>query len=154
MTGLGIALLLAGVILLVAEAQLGSAGPLGAIGTAAAVGGTVLAVDGAGGGLALALVLAAVVGLVAGGFVVIAARAVGRTSRSRVRSGREAMLGLHGEARTAIEPVGQVFVDGALWRARRTFEDERIEPGDPVVVDRIDGLTLTVRRAEPWELNP
>ena len=154
MTGLGFALLLAGVILLVAEAHFGSAGVLGAFGTAAAVSGTVLAVDGAGGGLALALVLALTVGLVAGGFVVLAARAVSRSSRTRIRSGREAMLGLIGQARTAIEPEGQVYVDGALWRARGCFEDEHIKAGDPVVVERVDGLTLTVRRADPWELNP
>lgn len=154
MTALGIALLLAGVVLLIAEAQSSAAGALGAIGTAAAVGGTVLAVEGAGGGLALALVLAAIVGLAAGGFVVLAVRAVSRSSHARVRSGREAMLGLHGRARSAIAPEGQVFVDGALWRARGCFEHERIEPGDPVVVERVDGLTLTVRRADPWELNP
>jgi membrane protein implicated in regulation of membrane protease activity len=27
-----------------------------------------------------------------------------------------------------------------------------LERGDPIVVERVDGLTLTVRRAEDWEM--
>src|SRR5215212_3486013 len=27
-----------------------------------------------------------------------------------------------------------------------------LQQGDPIVVERVDGLTLTVRRAEDWEL--
>jgi membrane protein implicated in regulation of membrane protease activity len=43
-----------------------------------------------------------------------------------------------------------VFVDGALWRARTW--DEPISDGLPVVVENVNGLTLTVRPAEEWEL--
>jgi membrane-bound serine protease (ClpP class) len=50
-------------------------------------------------------------------------------------------------------PDGQVFVDGALWRARRSWADDEKElgEGDSVVVERVSGLTLAVRRAEDWE---
>ena len=52
-------------------------------------------------------------------------------------------------------PLGQVFLDGALWRARPWAGDEAaLERGDPIVVERVDGLTLTVRRAEEWEVAP
>ena len=56
----------------------------------------------------------------------------------------------------APDPVGRVFVDGALWRARTwDLEGERPPaPGDPVVIERVDGLTLTVRPAEEWEVAP
>jgi membrane-bound serine protease (ClpP class) len=49
-----------------------------------------------------------------------------------------------------------VFVDGALWRARLwDLEDEApLERGDPVVVEYVNGLTLTVRPAEKWEVAP
>jgi membrane-bound serine protease (ClpP class) len=53
------------------------------------------------------------------------------------------------------EPDGQVFIDGALWRARRRWAESDGEPlqeGDLVVVERVNGLTLSVRRAEEWEL--
>ena len=48
---------------------------------------------------------------------------------------------------------GQVFVDGALWRARCSVleEDAELDAGDAVVVERVSGLTLAVRRAEEWE---
>jgi membrane protein implicated in regulation of membrane protease activity len=55
--------------------------------------------------------------------------------------------------RSALEPAGQVFVDGALWRARPSWdESDHLREGDPVVVERVQGLTLCVRRAEQWEL--
>ena len=49
-----------------------------------------------------------------------------------------------------------VFVDGALWRARLwDLEDEApLARGDPVVVEHVNGLTLTVRPAEEWEVAP
>ena len=49
-----------------------------------------------------------------------------------------------------------VFVDGALWRARLwDLEDEPpLARGDPVVVEHVNGLTLTVRPAEEWEVAP
>jgi len=44
-------------------------------------------------------------------------------------------------------------VDGALWRARPSWPDadEHLAAGDAVVVERVSGLTLAVRRAEEWE---
>ena len=58
--------------------------------------------------------------------------------------------------RAAPAPLGQVFLDGALWRARLWAgdEDAALQRGDPIVVERVDGLTLTVRRAEEWEVAP
>jgi membrane-bound serine protease (ClpP class) len=52
------------------------------------------------------------------------------------------------------ERRGQVFVDGALWRARDDWTEEccTLREGDVVVVQRVSGLTLSVRRAEEWEL--
>jgi membrane-bound serine protease (ClpP class) len=155
MTGLGIGLLLAGVVLLVAEAHITSGGVLGALGVAAAVGGTVLAVEGAGGGLALGLVLALLVALVAGGALVLAARAISRSAPRLARRGRDAVIGAQGRAREALgADGGRVLVDGALWQARNADPDEPVGAGDPVVVERIDGLTLTVHRAQTWELHP
>jgi membrane-bound serine protease (ClpP class) len=48
---------------------------------------------------------------------------------------------------------GQVFVDGALWRARHSWAEdgEPLGKGDSVVVERVSGLTLGVRKAEGWE---
>jgi membrane protein implicated in regulation of membrane protease activity len=61
-----------------------------------------------------------------------------------------------GEVRAAPAPVGQVFRDAAQWRARvgAVDEDAVLQPGDPIVLERVDGLTLTVRRAEEWQPAP
>jgi membrane-bound serine protease (ClpP class) len=56
-----------------------------------------------------------------------------------------------GEVRTAIDPIGSVFVVGELWTARA---DAPIEVGAPVrVLDR-EGLVLTVEAIEPSEDMP
>jgi membrane protein implicated in regulation of membrane protease activity len=53
-------------------------------------------------------------------------------------------------------PVGQVQLDGVLWNARLwDLEEERVPvaEGSAVVVEAVDGLTLTVRPAEEWEVH-
>ena len=132
MTELGLLLLLVGAALAVAEAHVPTHGALGSAAVAAMATGIGIVVAGAGVGLALAL----------------AAR------HARVRSGAEGLIGRVGEVRAAPAPLGRVFLDGALWKARAWSDDEDtvLERGDPIVVERVDGLTLTVRRAEDWEL--
>jgi membrane-bound ClpP family serine protease len=152
---LGIVLLLAGAGLLVAEAHLPTYGALGVAGVIALVAGGALAVDGSGGGLALVLAVSIIVAVTAGVVVAYAAREARAVTRRRARTGAEALVGHVGVLRSAPAPVGQVFVDGALWRARPCWTDEgdaALHEGDPVVVERVSGLTLSVRRAEEWEL--
>jgi membrane protein implicated in regulation of membrane protease activity len=70
-----------------------------------------------------------------------------------VSSGREALSGQMGVVRSWDAGGGQVLVDGALWRARKSLMDDdgELGVGDSVVVERVSGLTLAVRRAEEWE---
>ena len=73
-----------------------------------------------------------------------------------VRSGRRAMVGRIATVRAVPAPVGQVQLDGALWRARLWELEDGGAPlaeGSAVVVESIDGLTLTVRPAETWEVS-
>jgi membrane-bound ClpP family serine protease len=158
MLTLGIALLVVGLALLVAEAHLPALGALGAAGTAALVAGGVLTVIGSGGGFALALPIGIGAGLAAGGFLYILLRKGLELHGARARSGTESLVGHVGVIRSAPDPLGQVFVDGALWRARSSWwADEGVEAlheGDPVIVEQVSGLTLSVRRAEEWELMP
>jgi membrane-bound ClpP family serine protease len=150
---LGIALVLTGAGLLVAEAHLPTYGLLGLAGVVSLVLGGAIAVDGSGGGLALALVVGLVLAMVAGVALLTAVRGVASVARRRPRTGIGSLVGSVGEVRNELEPVGQVFVDGALWRARPCFnEEERLRAGDHVVVEGVQGLTLSVRRAEEWEL--
>ena len=153
MTALGFSLLLVGAALVVAEAHV-PGGVLGLAGGIALIVGGIIIIGALGGGLALAVPVAVGVGAVTGGWALIVARKAASARRTRVQAGAEALSGRLGVVRHWEEPAGQVFVDGALWRARHDGdeEDEVLHEGDPVVVERVNGLTLCVRRADDWEL--
>jgi membrane-bound ClpP family serine protease len=151
MTEFGVALAVLGVALMVAEAHV-PGGVLGAIGGVTLAIGAALALAAAGGGVAV--IVGVVLGLIAasGIWLSIATRKTLATRRLRVASGREALPGRCGVVRRWENGDGQVFVDGALWRARPSWPDEEhLAPGDAVVVEGVSGLTLAVRRAEEWE---
>jgi len=73
---------------------------------------------GAGVGTAVALIVGLAAGMVAAGYAWVAVRKGLAASRHHVRSGSEGLVGRVGEVRAAPAPEGQVFLDGALWRAR------------------------------------
>jgi membrane-bound ClpP family serine protease len=62
-----------------------------------------------------------------------------------VRTGTEEMVGQLAEARTAIAPRGQVFMQGTVWGARLASGGGPVALGDRVRVEAVDGLTLVVR---------
>ncbi len=155
MTAIGIALLVVGVVLAVAEAH----APSGALGVAAGIAlivGGIMAIVSVGGAVALAVPVGIVLGAMAGGWTLYVTREIARSSRGSIRAGTQALSGRVGEVRRWENGRGQVFVDGALWRARRDpmeADSETLREGDPVVVDRVNGLTLCVHRADEWEMN-
>ena len=154
MVELGVALVLVGAALLVVEAHV-PAGVLGAAGGVTLAAGAALALSGAGAGAAaiIAAVLATCIITVLW-LGVVTRKALAAGGR-RVTSGREALGGRMGVVRNWDATGGQVYVDGALWRARRSpvddDEEEQLGEGDPVVVENVRGLTLAVRKAEEWE---
>jgi membrane-bound serine protease (ClpP class) len=150
MTALGIALLIVGAALLVAEAHLPTAGVLGLLGVVALGAGGWVALTGVGAAVGLAVAVAVAVTLVAGTFLAFAGAKVMRARGVRIRGGPEGLVGHVGTVRDA----DRVFVDGALWQARLTWPGEHAElhRGDPVVVEQVKGLTLCVRKADRWEL--
>ncbi len=153
MTTLGFALLLVGIALVIAEAHV-PGGVLGAIGAVALVAGAIVVIPALGGSTALAVPVGAGFGLAAGGWALMAAREAARAQRGRIRAGSEALCGHVGIVRSWDPPAGQVFVDGALWRAHDDglAGDGPLHEGDAVVVEAVRGLTLSVRRADEWEL--
>jgi membrane-bound serine protease (ClpP class) len=154
MTTLGFVLLLLGATLVVVEAHV-PGGVAGVAGGLALVAGGIIAIVGAGGSVALAVPLGIGVGAAVAGWMLLAATKTAAARRIRIQSGTEALAGRVGVVRGWSDSSGQVFVDGALWRARREWrdpDDPLLEEGDPVVVERVSGLTLSVRPAEDWEL--
>ena len=64
--------------------------------------------------------------------------------RGRVQMGPETLIGTVASVVTPCTPLGQVRVQGELWRARC---DEGAAVGERVRVRALDGLTLVVERA-------
>src|SRR5438045_7297604 len=153
MTALGLALLVIGGVVVVVEAHVQSLGFLGVPGVAALTAGAVLTVTGLGGGLALVVACALALALVGAAVVALSLQKGVAVRRHRIKTGSEGIIGHLGVVRRWSEPNGTVLVDGALWRARLSLPDEEpLEEGDHVVVERVNGLTLCVRKAENWEL--
>jgi membrane-bound serine protease (ClpP class) len=113
---------------------------LGALGLAAA--GVVAINDGSDNGDAIggALIAAGVISLVAS--VVIGRKVLAAHRDEPVRTGWEEMIGRDADVRSPLDPVGQVWVEGALWKARA--EDGTIGIGNRVRIESVDGLTLVV----------
>lgn len=86
------------------------------------------------------------VALAAGGFFIFVVAAAARAHRRRPVTGREALLGSVGQARTRLDPEGMVFVAGELWTARA--KDQPIAEGERVLVVGMEGLRLVVTRVE------
>lgn len=80
--------------------------------------------------------------LTAGFFVFAIGKAV-RTWRTKATTGAEGLVGERGVVRRRIDPRGTVQVHGEVWNATA---DETIDPGAPVEVVDVDGLTARVKR--------
>jgi membrane-bound serine protease (ClpP class) len=103
-------------------------------------------VQGAEAWVGLSLWTIAIVTLTMVAFFLLVARLVARSHRLKPVTGREGLLAQYGTARTALDPGGMVFVEGALWGA--TSVSGPIPKGARVEVASIDGLHLMVRQAE------
>lgn len=146
-TLVGALLVLLAVGLFVAEAQLPTGGLLGVAGVVALGAGGLLLFDTDSDefGVSAPVVIAIAIALGAG-LAVIAGKVVA-TRDSPPLAGSEELIGLAGEVRTTLDPIGQIFVNGVLWRGRVRPEQAPVEPGARVTVESIDGLTLNVSRS-------
>jgi membrane-bound ClpP family serine protease len=160
MTGLGMALLVIGAVVAIAEAHYPTHGIVGGIGVVVLAIGAVLAISGLGAGLLLGLLGGLMLAGAGAGVLTLSLKQGVAVRHRRIRTGAEAIVGQVGIVRSWTDSAGSVALDGALWRACRSpghddeDEDENrdLHTGDSVVVERLTGLTLSVRRAEEWEL--
>jgi membrane-bound serine protease (ClpP class) len=151
----GILLLVLGVGMIIAEAHLPTHGILGASGVAALIASGLLLYDTNSSAFEISVPVVIVVGLALGGLLAIAVERAVRARREPKRTGWEEMVGAIGEVRQPLDPVGQVFVEGALWRAQvsgtESTDGRPIERGSRVRVESVEGLTLQVRPLEAAE---
>jgi membrane-bound serine protease (ClpP class) len=142
----GLALIAFGLLLFGLEPFLTAHGILAAGGAVAFVAGSLLLINAPDFLQVSGYAIAAVTALLVAFFGVLVA-AILRSRRRRAITGREGLVGAPGVVRRDIEPgrQGIVLVQGELWQA--VAPDGRLTQGERVVVQSVDGLLLTVRRA-------
>lgn len=145
----GVALLVLGIALILAETQL-PGGVLGIGGVAALALSGLLLFDTDSDALEVSVPAVITIAVLFGGFLLFASKKVVEAHRRPKLAGHEELIGASGDVRVPLGPVGQVFVHGALWRAAAAEdveegEAERLrERGARVRVESIEGLTLRV----------
>ena len=139
----GIALILLGVGLLVAEYFTTSFGLLTAGGIAALViGSLILFSHSPGIEVNRGLIAGVTAGVAAFGIFVLGA--IIRGQKRRKVTGAEGMVGRTAIAKSPLAPTGTVLVQGELWTA--TTEKDRIAPGEEVIITKVEELKLWVRK--------
>ena len=147
-TAAGIALLILAIGLIIAEGQLPTGGFLGGAGVIALVfAGLLLFNDDEGADVSVPVIITSAILL--GGFAAFLVDRVVKARREPVRTGHEEMIGILAEARSRLDPEGNVWAEGALWRARLA-DGEDAEPvpaGAQVRIVAVEGLTLVAMPA-------
>ncbi len=92
-----------------------------------------------------------VVGTMTALFVFVISKAL-LIQRKPPAIGKDALIGMRGEARSSINPTGKVFVHGEYWKARSLAG--RIPSGEAVTVVGREGKTLLVRQSRSSSETP
>jgi membrane-bound serine protease (ClpP class) len=137
----GLALILLGLALLVAEAFVPAFGVLGIGGLVAFVAGSIMLLDTDVPGYGIPWYLVGSIAAVAAGLMLLTMTMLVRSRREAVVSGVEQMLDSTGSVIEWADGHGRVRVQGEVWQARAA---EPIGPGARVRVKAIEGLTLVV----------
>ena len=75
------------------------------------------------------------------GFIVYA---IERGQRRKLSAGVEEMIGKEAVVQTTLDPKGTVLAEGELWTA--IAEGSKIEPGEEVIITKVEGLKLWVTK--------
>ncbi len=141
----GLALIILGVGLMIAEAFASSFGVLGLGGVTAFVIGSVILMDTDVPGFSLNPALIAAFAVSSAAFLVLALGMVMKSRHRPVVSGREEMIGAIGTALDDFALGGRIRIHGEIWSART---DAPLRKGQAARVKGLDGLTLWVTPAE------
>ncbi len=135
----GLALMILGIIFIIAEAFVPSFGALGFGGVIAFVFGSVILMNDE--GLRISLPLIGGTALVSVGFSLWVMGSLYAISRKKVVTGMEELIGSTGEAMEDFQGEGRVWIHGESWRA---VSPAAVKKGQKVQVIAKDGLLLKV----------
>jgi len=139
----GLALMVLGVILFIAEIKVTSYGLLSVGGIISLLLGSIMLIDNPTEYLRLSWqVVVPAVAMTAGFFVFAVTMAI-RARLKKPTTGIEGLVGSIGIAESDFRPDGQIAVHGEIWSAE---SDDKIRKGDKVEVTKVDKLRLVVRK--------
>jgi membrane-bound serine protease (ClpP class) len=139
----GLSLILLGVIFFILELKIVSHGVLGIAGIVSIVIGSIMLIDLPGGPFSISWTSIAVVAILSGIFFFGVLSYAIRAQLSKVKTGREGLIGESGLAKTDISPEGIVLIHGERWNAT---SDEPVAKGDTVTVLDVKGLKVKVKK--------
>ncbi len=140
----GLALIIVGIALIVAEAFVPSFGALGLGGIAAFIFGAIMMFDSGIPGFGISITFVVSLAVVAGLLLLWLVSYLLKLHRRGAVSGRDSILGGTGSAMESFAGEGKVWLEGEAWAA---VSKVPIEKDQEVVVTAIDGLTLEVKPA-------
>lgn len=90
--------------------------------------------------------LIATVTIIIAGFLGFVVSRVIRAHRRQASTGREELVGKTAVVKAALAPEGMIFFKGERWTA--ISETGRVEPGEEVIINKVDGLKLYVTKKQ------
>jgi membrane-bound serine protease (ClpP class) len=138
----GLALIIFGVILLIAEVFVSSFGILGISGIVSFVLGSFILFDNPGEALAVDRTIVLTAAATLGTIILMLGYLVIRSQRRKAALGKSGLVGETGEVIMRIAPVGKIRVHGEIWNAE---SDEPLEVGEKAIIYKIEGLRVSVR---------
>ena len=140
----GLALIIVGIVLIVAEALVPSFGALGIGGIAAFIFGAIMMFDSDIPGFGISVTFVVGLAVVAGLFLLWLVSYLVRLRRRGAVSGRASIIGGSATAMQSFTGEGKVWLEGEAWAA---VSKVPVEKDQEVVVRSMDGLTLEVEPA-------
>jgi membrane-bound serine protease (ClpP class) len=144
-SAVGVLLFVVAIVLFVLELKIGGHAVFAIGGIAALIASGLLLFDTDNGAFEIDVPVVIVAAALLGGMTLFAVSKALAARHGPVSTGWEELVGREGTVKVPLDPLGQIYVHGALWRAR--LSDPNAEPrhvGDRVRVDSVDGLTLNV----------
>lgn len=137
----GLALILVGVALMIAEAFAPSFGALGIGGIAAFIFGSILMFDSGVPGFGISLWFVGSVAVAAAALIIWTMTYVMRLRRRGAVSGRDSIVGGVGQATESFTGDGKIWLEGEAWAAHSKVA---VDKGQDVVVREMNGLVLEI----------
>jgi len=139
----GVFLILLGIVFFILELKIISHGVLGIAGIISIIIGSVMLIDLPRSIFAISWKSIVAVAILSGIFFFGVLSYAIKAQLTKVKTGKEGLIGETGTAVTDVFEDGKVFLHGELWHAK---SDEPIDKGERVIVTGVDGLLLLIKK--------